>query len=184
MKGYYCNWWAAEAWILQSHTAGQMSMQRRHGELNDSRSSDPSILCWQKNIFGFGEASFACWLMIMHATGCSGASASAGTLVTTNHLLLLLCWQCAKQSSIRTQMERKYQNLPMHLMFGSFDGSRASWYVAKKIHISSQQTCSVLKSSTVALPVAFRSSEEKLLPSVSAETSWSWHRRHVRPLQN
>ena len=45
----------------------------------------------------------------------------------------------------------------MHLMFGSFDGSRASWYVAKKNHISFQRTCSVLKLSTVALPV--RSSE-------------------------
>ena len=136
-----------------------------------------------KKYFWFWR-SILCVLVDDNAIGCSGASASAGTLVTTNHLLLLLCWQCAKQSSIRTQMERKYQNLPMHLMFGSFDGSRASWYVAKKNHISSQQTCSVLKSSTVALPVTFRSSEEKLLPSVSAETSWSWHRRHVRPLQN
>jgi len=42
-------------------------------------------------------------------------------------------------------------------MFGSFDGSRTSSYVAEKNHISFQQTCSVLKLSTVALPV--RSSE-------------------------
>ena len=46
------------------------------------------------------------------------------------------------------------------LMFGSFDGSRTSSYVAEKNHISFQQTCSVQKSSTVALPVVFRSSEK------------------------
>ena len=45
-------------------------------------------------------------------------------------------------------------------MFGSFDGSRTSSYVAEKNHISFQQTCSVQKSSTVALPVVFRSSEK------------------------
>ena len=92
-----------------------------------------------------------------NATGCSGASASVGTLVTTNHLLLLPCWQCAKRPAIRTQKERKYQNLPMHLMFGSFDGREHLDMWQKKNHISFQQTCSVLKLSTVALPV--RSSE-------------------------
>jgi len=72
-----------------------------------------------------------------NATGCSGASASAGTLVTTNHLLLLPCWQCAKRPAIRTQKERKYQNLPMHLMFGSFDGREHLDMWQKKSYIFS-----------------------------------------------
>ena len=84
------NRWAAEAWILQSHTAGQMSMQRRHGEWQSVFWSISTSLA--NNPFGFIEASFACYLMIMlQPTGCSGASASASavTLLSTIHLLLL-----------------------------------------------------------------------------------------------
>ena len=94
-----------------------------------------------------------------NATGCSGASASTGTLVTTNHLLLITFLAVWKEIS---NMHTKGKKRLGALMFGSFDGSRTSSYVAEKNHISFQQTCSVQKSSTVALPVVFRSSEKKI----------------------
>ena len=158
-------------------------MQRRHGELNDSRSSDPSILCWQKNIFGFGEASFACWLMIM-LLGVQVQVRVQGHLSPQ----IIYCYYFAGSVQSNHQYAKKWkENIRISPCISCSDLSTEVEHLdmwQKKIHISSQQTCSVLKSSTVALPVTFRSSEEKLLPSVSAETSWSWHRRHVRPLQN
>ena len=167
------NRWAAEAWILQSHTAGQMSMQRRHGEWQSVFWSISTSLA--NNPFGFIEASFACYLMIMlQPTGCSGASASAVTLLSTIHLLLLrflkklllllLCWQCgSNQQSTCTMARQKIRISPcISCLDFSTEVEHLEFLICgkKKNHISFQQPCSVQKSSTVPLSVVLRSSEK------------------------
>ena len=68
-----------------------------------------------------------------NATGCSGASASTGTLVTTNHLLLITFLAVWKAINNTHTKGKKISESPNASHVRIFRRKRASWYVAKKI---------------------------------------------------
>ena len=91
-------------------------------------------------------------------------SSTAITFFKKKLLLLLLCWQCgSNQQSTCTMARQKIRISPcISCLDFSTEVEHLEFLICgkKKNHISFQQTCSVQKSSTVALPVVLRSSKK------------------------